>query len=354
MLLTAHCWTCRGGPAATGGANGNADLRGTSDIAERFSRYVSSLPDLRLLPADASHELLVDYVFDSSLPGMQPAEVPAFLRETEKQAREYFGVRIQLRLREVHAIDDFFADRSKAFADPVLGWPARSWHIPTDAKDFKPRVEAAVYSAIEGRKASLLEQYFGKARGTPRQYAERISREFTSRLLAICSEPDLSGRPLAKGCKGKRETQMSFAHWDSILYQERQVDFLLTNTILAAADSGMPVYVINRGGVTSGFVENNAVRPYQGVGLLATYPFYSNGPFFRRVRGHVSPELAREIAMFLFLHELGHLLLRIPENYELDGSIHRAPKDLDYPNWLRLVKRHHKRLALPEGRLKKY
>jgi hypothetical protein len=130
----------------------------------------------------------------------------------------------------------------------------------------------------------------------------------------------------------------SYGHWSTLLQGEKEFDFVLTNVGIIGADNGMPLYVVARGGVTSAFVENNAHRPYQGAGVLGMYPFLSDSPFFTAERGALTGAEKEEAIAWLWLHELGHLLLKKEENYTFGDSVHRAPPNLKYYEWVKTVR----------------
>lgn len=344
VLIAAAACERPGKPSAPaeGGAAESAELK---EQKAKFSEYLEKLPPLQEPRKGERYELIVDYIEDPLLPSFEEKELKDLLHRIEDYAREYLKIKLKLRLREKRAIDDFFKAKRTDFEHPFLSYPARAWHIDLVDPAASEKTAAAIREAIRDRPEDLLEEYFGPIPDDREAYVKRIQARFDQRLGSIYAEKDSTGKPLfdPRANPGRRE-QISFAHWDSILYQEQDVDFYLTNTILAGPDTGMPLYVINRGGVTSGFVENNEHRPYKGVGMIAVYPMLSNGEFFRATRGSWTREEELDCVAFIWLHELGHLLLRKSENYTLEGSIHRAPIDLDYRAWMQAAKAKHKKL----------
>ncbi len=153
------------------------------------------------------------------------------------------------------------------------------------------------------------------------------------RLNGIYQEKDLKGKPLSN----RRFEQMSYAHWSVIAYNLKKADFIITNTVIAGADTDMPIYVINRGGVTSAFVENNLYNPYQAAGIFATYQYLSNGSYFSKARGYLPKSLLIKVMAHLFVYELGHFLGRYKEYYNLKRFVHVAPTDLNYRRWYQAI-----------------
>ena len=311
----------------------------TERMGSRFNAYLNRLPDLKPLPADQEYVLLVDYIEDAKLPTLQGDGLARMFRLTEKYTQQYLGYRVRFKLSRRIAIEPFFREKKPDFRHPVLSYPTRAWYMDPGDPRLDEKLLKVVGHALKDKSPALLARYFGKRKGTLTDYHRRIVTEFRRKLNGIHGEQDSSGRPLLNPRTDTvRKHYLSFAHWDSIAYQEKKADFLITNTIIAGPDTGMPIYVINRGGVTSAFVENSAHRPLGGVGVMGLYPFLSNGPFFTGERGTMSLAESLDAIALLLVHELGHLLMRKKEAYDLEGSIHVAPRGLDYRAWVKGIK----------------
>lgn len=309
-------------------------------MEKSFHAYVENLPPLEPVDLKAKHTLNVLYVEDGAMPDLpEPRKLFAL---TEKLAREYLDLKVQFKLSGREPIDRFFERCEERFNHPVTSYPIQGWHLSFADPDLARQVEPAILRVLRSHDVDLIEATFGPRGDSEALYISQIARQFVKKNQAIYSERNREGKELRHIPALTRQT--AFAYWDALLYQEKEADFIVTNTILAAPDRTMPLYVINRGGITSGFVENNEYRPYRGAGMLALYPFLSDGPFFIAERGNYTAEEKLETIAFLWLHELGHLLLRKQENYTLNGSVHRAAIDLNYRGWVKGIKKHHKQI----------
>jgi len=309
-------------------------------LEKTFHAYIENLPPLEPVDAGAKHTLLVTYVEDDSLPPLpEPRKLFAL---TEKLAREYLKLNVQFKLVGREGIGPFFARCEDRFSHPVTSYPIAAWHLSFADPELARKVEPAIQRVLRAHDLDLIETTFGPQGASQEIYISQIAQKFVKKNQSIYSERNREGKELRHIPALTRQT--AYAYWDALLFQEKEVDFIITNTVLAAPDLTMPLYVINRGGITSGFVENNEYRPYRGAGMLALYPFLSDGPFFVAERGNLTPEEKLEAIAFLWLHELGHLLLRKQENYTLNGSIHRAAIDLNYKAWVESIKKHHKQI----------
>lgn len=308
-----------------------------------YEQYIESLAPLRALLPGKQYTLLVDYVEDPGLPGLSASELQQVFTKTEAETLNLLGYTIHLKLRARHTAEGFIASRRDRFSHPITSFPVRAWYIDPSSPELEQFVNAAVHRAIKNKSPTVLENYFGKQNGTHAEYEKAITKMFLEKLHAMYAEQDPQGKPIGPP-QGLRKEYMSFTHWSAIMAQERDADFVVANTLLTGPDATMPIYVINRGGVTSAFVDNNPYRPYQASGMISLYPFLSKGEFFNNQRGPLTMDERVECIAMIWVHELGHMLMRKAENYTLDGSVFRAPTDLRYKEWSAFVKLRHKNL----------
>lgn len=300
--------------------------------AEKYDAFIAGLPELKEVPRSQHVVLKVHYVERSRLPALNTSERETLFRLTEDLTRRALGYDIKIEETEVYRARDFMKKIRPRFKLSPQRYPALAYLISYFAFDRDARALAAIRSALEKQPAERLRQYLGN-NTTP----ELATSFFLSQLGQIYAETDFSGKPLLGTANADEEILFSYGHWSSILLSERDADFILTNTGIIGADTGMPLYVIARGGVTSALVENNPYRPYQGAGVIGLYPFLSEGAFFQKARGNLSAEQKLECIAWVWVHELGHLLLKKEENYTFADSVHRSAPDLRYYEWVKKI-----------------
>jgi len=329
-------------------------------LEKKFLKYYKNLTNLKKLSKDKQYNFKVKYVVDPDLPSLDIIKLKKVFKQCQKITKELIGYKISFKLIKTIDIYKFFENKKNDLSKEPFTYISRSWYIDPDSKDAFSQSLKAVKQAIGKKKDKILFQYFGipddynskKKKGyNKNKYAKKITKLFFKNLKEIYAESDLENRPLFSH---KRKYHFSFPHWDVIAYQEKDADIIVTNTLLAGPDTGMPLYVITRGGVSSAFIENNEFRPYQGVGIFPLYQFLSNGKFFNKMRGKLTLEEKLEITAYMWLHEFGHLLMRKKENYDLDGSVHKTATNLDYLSWMKKVKKMHKKVKGKIGELKKF
>lgn len=300
---------------------------------ERYDAYVAALPELKPVSPLLPLTLSVLYAEADNLPTLTAAERSKLYRDLELKAAVLYGYRIKVVEIKARKLPDFFASVKGRFQDFPIAYPAHAFPISFFDHDRETLISTAIAPLWKKHDAATLQAYLGNVAD-----ARAATREFLTKLSRIYAEKDLNGKELlGSGNKGD-EIYFSYGHWSSVLQGEKNADFILTNTGIIGADTGMPLYVTARGGVTSGFIENNGHSPYQGVGVIGLYPFLSDTPYFTEQRGALSRDEKLECILWLWLHELGHLLLKKDENYTLPNSVHRAPPDLKYYEWVRRVR----------------
>ena len=322
---------------------------------EAFTNYIKSLPELKVLTKDKNYTLIVDYVYDPLLPKLSNIEMKKLFKNTIAYTKKLLGYTIKLQLRKKMHISQYFKDKMVFINHKVLSYPIDSWYLDYSSKDIYEKVKMVITKVISRKSQKVLNNYFGTITSTKEMYVQTITDNFFKNLKGIYSEKDESGKPFYHPEKNNiRKYHISFTHWDAILLQQKDADFILTNTAIVGPDKGMPVYVIKRGGVTSAFVENNKHRPFQAAGVITQYPMLSNGPFFKKIRGVYSRKDSIRAIAIIWVHELGHFLMRKKENYSLKGSVHRTAADLDYKKWTVEIIKTNKSQSDAIGTLKKF
>ncbi|AFM10891.1 hypothetical protein [Turneriella parva] len=298
-----------------------------------YDAYLEALPELRVVQKNIPVQLNVAYVENPHLPTLDVAGRQRVYASVEALARRVYGFDLKITETRQQTIADFFAAVGPRFAETPIRFPSVAFLISWFAPNRDALVAETIAAALKKHSTEKLAEYLGK--DTDPAAASRV---FLQKLTSIYAEKNATGRPLLSATNRQEEAWYSFGHWSTILQGEKEFDFVLTNVGIIGADNGMPLYVIARGGVTSAFVENNAYRPYQGAGMLGAYPFLSDSPFFIAERGALTATEKEEAIAWLWLHELGHLLLKKEENYSFSDSVHRAPPNLKYHEWVKTVR----------------
>lgn len=308
-----------------------------------YDKYVAALPELKPV-TDKNVVLQVFYVENPRLAKFDAAQRNRLYRAVEKNVKDVFQITLRIEETGSLPVNKFFGKAKDRFRQEPIGFPAQSYLISWFDPNRVGRIADAIKGIFKNHDLAKIREYLGADTSL-----DALTAHFMMTLGKIYAEKDLRGKPLLSRGNRDDEAQFSYGHWSSILQGEKSCDFILTNGGIIGADNGMPIYVIARGGVTSAFVENNAHRPYQGVGVFGLYPILADTPFFNEKRGKLTDDEKIEAASWLWVHELGHLLLKKNENYTFADSVHRAPPDLRYFEWAKRVRasRNHHTKEIP-------
>lgn len=289
---------------------------------------------LRDLPADRDYEIRTLYLEDARLPTLDASQRSELYRKLERLLQEWYGYRVVLRDLGKRGIEEYFAGESVHFTRNA----ARIRNLDLNAADpaDENRIRAAIAMDLLFRELSQIESYFGGTALTSKSDAvERALRQFqrlNGEIRAI-TLPDGGRFQTAATARFN-----SFAHWEALLTHAREADFIITNSVIAGADTAMPIYVVARGGVTGGVTCNNPHNTYQSAAMVGLFPFLSNAPFFQRERGEIPPKEMLDVIATFTMHEFGHLFLRVAEYYDHPHCVHVSPRGFTYLPWHRAIR----------------
>jgi hypothetical protein len=305
----------------------------TSIAAEIVSRVLR--PPMKHLPTGNIYELRVLYLEDDRLPTLDPAQVTELCAKIENLVKEWFGYRVRMRVVGRRSLSDYFAANERIFRRyPSL---IQNFELDPTRPADQGKITEAIARDFRARPLPAIEGYLRTENlGSHAAAVKFAYRQFVDQLLELRAIPLANGKPFFAPDHGRLN---SFPHWCALLKEIEEADFIFTNSMVLGADTTMPIYVIARGGVTTGATDNNSHNPFQVAAMVGLFPFLSDAPIFLRERGRISETERLDVIATLCLHELGHFLLRHAENYDHAGCVHRAPARLNYYEWHQAVRK---------------
>jgi hypothetical protein len=352
-LLLALCVPLSAAPQDTALDDANRALDSAKAAAAAAGRSSAPTPaPLRLLHKDKRYALRVLYLEDERLPSLARPERETLYRKVEQLLRDWYGYDVGIRETRRESLPAYFKSLEPVFASPENSSMIQDAELDPSTPEGLDRLDGVIWHDFKRRKMSLIRRYFPLPRGASKDKATTAAMAlFLERLNAVRSIPTKDGSPFY--AQEFKDTQ-SFPRWLVVLRELRDADFILTNTAIAGADSSMPIYVIARGGITTGMVENNPSDPYQAAGMVAFFPLLSQTPFFLKNRGEIPKEERIDAVASFWMHELGHFFLRYGEAYGEEGCVHVAPEGLAYCAWVKGVQAKQGRCRLKPGTLTRY
>ena len=291
-------------------------------------------PPLKDLPKDRPYELRVLYLEDPRLPTLETAQRAELYTKIHRLLATWLGYRVTLREVGHHSLAAYFSAQDQLFtAHAAL---IRETEIVSSDPRGAERLRATIARDFRLRPLPLIERYLHAGPLTTQSAAIEIAlRQFSAKLTELRAAPLADGTPFFDAAQPRLS---SFAYWAVLMEQIREVDFVFTNSMIAGADTGMPIYVIARGGLTTGLTDNNDHSPYQAATMVGLFPFLSDAPVFLRERGRIPDDERLDVIATFCLHELGHFFLRYAEHYDHPRCVHVAPTGLNYYAWHQAVR----------------
>jgi len=306
--------------------------------AKPWEQFYDSMPRLRLLDKSHTYVIRVLRLTDPRLDDLSDQEYQQLYSSIEKFVFKYLGFQIKMIEKGESNLLHFMRANSEFYNLPHYKNYISQHFIDLNDVTGRSRTKGAILEELGYRGMKIIETYIEDPAIRNKKDKDEISEYFLNRFNdkynhithIVCKDGSILG-------EGDYLLAQHYTYWTPLLIENKDYDFFLSNSILVGADELMPIYVINRGGITSAVTENNLHNEMQGVIFQTLMPFISNDPFFREHRGEIPAEEKLNVIAMLVTHEFGHLLGRYREYYDLPDSPFNAPKDLRYYEWYKKI-----------------
>jgi hypothetical protein len=309
----------------------------SASLAGFLHAQTSSEPQLlplRALPKDRAYDLRVLYLEDSRLPTLEARRRAALYAKIERLLDGWYGYHVKLREVGQQGLAEYFSAHEEIFSRHSA--KIRNVDIDLASTTGLERLGAAISRDFRPRPAAQIEHYLRTgAPGTMGEAVKVAQEQFLRKLAELREIPARDGKPFYDPARARLT---SFVHWALLIEEITEADLVFTNSMIAGADSEMPIYVIARGGLTTGLTDNNPRSPYQGATMVGLFPFLSDAPVFLRERGRIPEDERLDVIATMCLHEMGHLFCRYAEYYDHPHCVQVAPVGLDYYGWHKAIR----------------
>ncbi|MBI4869161.1 MAG: hypothetical protein HY816_19650 [Candidatus Wallbacteria bacterium] len=257
------------------------------------------------------------------LPSISAAEATSAAEAATQMARELLDLDVRIVVRAIVGAEAAF-DRHVP--------PARRLDRTAPPTDQETRKMRAVLEAfllrtpVRGIDALL-------PPGTASRWAEQVVERYLARNAALqraLGHDAMTSPRRALHCLGT---------WDRLMRAGHGWDLLVTNgPVLYAPQDGAALHALLRGGIIGGVtIWNIPSRTHGGAAMVSSYCLDSTEAGVAELRGR--PPLAGkervDALAALMTHELGHLLLKLPDNYRHANCLMHPPLGLAYLEWSR-------------------
>ena len=190
---------------------------------------------------------------------------------------------------------------------------------------------------------------FGNERS---EIIKNIVNEFIKKFNAISQITFKSGQRLLD----EENMYNEFLVWNGIGEIQTDYDLIITNQIIVSLESYYPsVQIALNGGINSG-LSIRSRTPLNGVVILSTFPFMSNEPYFKQVRGYQADKIksAKYIA-WTGVKQFGRILTFRSNHYNHPpGCVMSPVQGLNFKKWYDKVSNNKKCNEIHQPVLKSY
>ncbi len=283
----------------------------------------------------ATIHLRVAQAVNDRLPRMTPEQIDILLESARKTALEHFGVHLRF-----STVTETTVDAMLTRIPPAIIQARRSeiLDFKSGATDRKQLSDGILYT-LRMRQTKLADALAYARPYLPADAAPQTLEAFAS-LMADVMMDRLDDWRKVTGKDGKpvldATPRNEWIYWDSVGYGELPYDLVITNQLLASAEStAVEVHTAIRGGLTTGTTTYNRTAPHSSYVFWSTFPFTDGSALSHKLRGDedYTPEQAAELSGAYLAHEIGHLLFRFGHPFGKQACVMNPASMLHYRSW---------------------
>jgi len=276
--------------------------------------------------------LRVLYIENPKLETLADADLRKLLTVTQKVMAEHFGIVVIFKKVVRKEIKDYF---------PTLDRKIEKWRkgemagIRDGTVDWR-RVEKAMGDALAQEDLDAVRAYYADTLGAdvsailPPGNADAMARSVTaamrSRVGALRTLRDKNGGLVLdpRASNSDRYTN-EWVYWDNLSRLNMPFEVVITNQLIAS--------------ITAGSTMSGWRTAYGTLSWLSLYPFLSNAPPIRKLRGGApyAAEEALTLAGAYLAHELGHQLFHLNHPWGNAACVMTPAPLLDFKKWYRTI-----------------
>lgn len=290
---------------------------------------------LPVLP-QTSIELRVASVINPRFPQLTDEQLAAVLDKTSVMVKEFFGLSVTFTRPDTIPIEQFFEYLSRTVKKARSKDIVKFRHVSAEDKS---RMAEGVYRTlaeywderevvVDYAKPYLLVPYEGS---DFKQLANALVETLLLRLHYWQDQEAGDGRPVIDD-----KPYNEWVWWDSIGYSDMPYDVVITNQIVASAETyDMSVHSSIRGGLTAGTTTYSKRGRFNTYAYIMVYPMLNDSDMLVTLRNdeHYSDEQVTSYAAALLTHELGHVLLHLGHPFGNQNCVMYPTPLLKYREW---------------------
>lgn len=267
-------------------------------------------------------------------------QLQEILALTQEICRERFKVELAFRRVKRLGVSEYFASYRYALQQDEK---TNTHMLPISPESIQPLAESFLASTYRDISTEELHAAVRNQEGVENidfsKGAENIfvqvARIHIAKMETIKKIICADGQPLIRD-----DFFNEYMAWTYICEHQNDYDLVITNQLLASAESYYPdIHSSMRGGISSGFTERSPTRLGAAV-IVTVFPFLAEYDFFTQARGSdYDSKTANRCIAYLLAHEIGHMLLYRGHHYDHPGCIMRPTPGLKYKEWVAELER---------------
>lgn len=293
---------------------------------------VVKLPDL----PNETITLSVANVVNTRFPQLTDQQLQQILDKTTEMMKQHFGLSVSFTRPETVSIDVFFG----YLKDVVLRERRKDivkFGEVSEAERF--RMREGVYKRLTTywNDREVVADYARPYLLTPyegddfKKLAKALVDTLLMRLQYWQDQKAEDGKPVIDD-----KPYNEWVWWDSLGYGDMPYDVVITNQIVASAETyDMSVHSSIRGGITAGTTTFSKQSQFNAYAYIMVYPMLNDTDMLVKLRDDMSytSDQTTTYAAALLAHELGHLLLHLGHPFGNQNCIMSPTPLLKYREW---------------------
>ena len=304
--------------------------RSPRDSVSEFA--VVALPVLGSEPV----KLRVAHVTNPRFPALSQAQQAEVLAKAKILVQDNFNIEVEFSTPEELDIASFFALRKPGIAAVTQQTIVDPESLSASDRD---QMRQGIYSILSGYKneSAQLADYARPYLTQPflgddlYQLSDALMETLLARLRYWREQTASDGEPVLNG-----SPYNEWVWWDSIGYGEMPYDVVLTNQLVASAETyAMDVHSCLRGGISAGTTSYSRSARLKAYSFVTSFPMLNDNPVLSELREdeHYSEAQISDYVAAILAHELGHLLLHLGHPFGSESCIMSPTPLLKFRSW---------------------
>jgi hypothetical protein len=281
-------------------------------------------------------KLRVAHVTNPRFPTLNSAQQAVVLAKAKKLVQKNFNIEVEFYPPVELDIEGFFAMRKKSLDDEMRKRILDPQSLSaTDRDNMRQGIYQTLlnYQNESGDVADFARPYLTRpfVGDDLSALADALMTTLLTRLNSWREQTANDGAPVLDGSMYNQ-----WVWWDSIGYGELPYDVVITNQLVASAETyAMDVHSCLRGGVSAGTTSYSQSARLRTYSFVTSFPMLNDNRVLTELRGdeHYSDAQISDYIAAILAHELGHMLLHLGHPFGSESCLMSPTPLLKFRSW---------------------